>query len=289
MFALTAITIGALTIHGGTTCPAADEVVAAIEASAGLRELELKSMDIEIADAERDVVLRLREGGKSLATKTIPRGDSSCAELARAAAVVITSWQLRSDEWTPYLPRLGRADARGVVNQSRTPRPSVLQYELSAAFLSSIASTGAFAPGAEATASFTRRGKRWLGRLSMFGTDLRQRQLGFGTMAWTRVALAAGVAYRLGSIWQVDLHADAVAALLVLRGSGAATSTAFDLDPGLGGGVRGNRRWTHVAAFIDAGVVGWLRSQQVNATGSSDTVEVPRLDVLLTVGLSYGN
>jgi hypothetical protein len=248
------------------------------------------SRRVEIVDAGAEVVLRLQDdAGKELATRRLIRDHASCKDLAQAAAVIITAWQLHPDEWTPELPRLGPSETAPALRRARPRGPSRVQYELSAGFLASIDSGGAFAPGGQASAALTRRGVRWLGRMSVFGADARAQRLGFGTLSFSRIALAVGGAYRFGTIWQLELQADAVAALLVLHGGGTADSSAFNVDPGLRAGVRGMRRWRHVAAFLDAGVVGWLRSQQVNANGRSDTVEPPRVEVQLAAGLAYGN
>jgi hypothetical protein len=287
-----AMTVCALLVYGSASCPSADEISAALASPGAKVEAAPPgpSQRVEVVDAGDALVLHLQDdAGTALATRRLVRGDASCQELAQAAAVIITAWQLHADEWTPELPGLAPVETAPVLRRARPGGPSRVHYELSAAFLSSITSTGAFAAGGQASAALTRRGARWFGRLSLFGTDTREQPLGFGAMSWSRVALAAGTTYRFGTTWQLDLQADAVVALLVLRGGSGTDSSAFNVDPGLRAGLRGMRRWGHLAAFLEAGVVGWLRSQQVKASGSADSVELPRVEVLLAAGVAYGN
>jgi hypothetical protein len=290
MIPIVAITAAAVTVYGATSCPSAGDVSAALAAADDVETPRAATRRVELQAVGDEVVLRLQDAaGTELATRKLVRAAASCAELAQAAAVIITSWQLHPDEWTPEIPRLGPLHARAEVRHSRGSPPSLVQYEVSAAFLTSIASDGTFAVGGQATTALTRRGARFLGRISVFGTDVREDRLGFGLIAWSRVALAAGAAYRFGTTWQLELQADAIAALLVLHGSGTAGSNAFNLDPGLRAGLRGMRRLGQVAIFIETAVVGWLRSQRVNADGASDTLEVPRFEVLLAAGVAFGN
>jgi len=105
-------------------------------------------------------------------------------------------------------------------------------YDVSAAFLASIASSGAFAPGAEAAVALGPPPLRWAGRLALFGTDLRQQSLGFGSLTWTRLGVALGALHRFGRRWLIDVRADAVIALLLLRGNGAHAPATYNVDPG---------------------------------------------------------
>src|SRR5450432_3457354 len=157
----------------------------------------------------------------------------------------------------------GSAPPAPTIQASSTPasrddtlRPPSSWVELGAAIM------GALAPGGEAanlgaafggmiTASWTPAtggasglggSAGWGAQASLRGTGERTTDVSPGTANWRRFGLGLGPQYRWGighTGWEFDLHAEALAALLTIRGAGFASNAserAFDL--GVGGGVR---------------------------------------------------
>ena len=164
-------------------------------------------------------------------------------------------------------------------------------FDVAAAFVSAVAADGSFAPGANVSLMLARTGDRFAGHLALEGAGQRAILIGSGQALWTRVAVSFGAAYRLRlGRWRVDVAADAVAALLVVDGAGfAVNGNALNFDPGLALGVRAGYRWHRVMPFVGLGLTGWLRAETVETAAFAERGELPRLDVQLSVGASYGD
>jgi hypothetical protein len=281
---------GVLSLTGSGTCPSPEDV-AAILARPARSDASSVGRFVELDENDQEEILRLKQDSQRiLAERRLSRSGVSCADLAKAAAVIISAWELPGGEWTPDVPSLSATAPPPTVSRAAPKRPSLLRYDAFAAILGSVAADGTLAVGAEGGVALTRAAARWMGRVSLFGTDTRSEAIGFGAIEWSRVALAAGPAYRFGgSRWQLDLHADALLALVIVEGRGGTESSALNVDPGLRAGVRGMRRWGRTAVFVDVGVVGWLRSQAVQSPGMAEVVEIPRLEVQLAAGVAVGN
>ncbi len=130
---------------------------------------------------------------------------------------------------------------------------------------------------------------RWAGHLSLLGLSSEHQSLPPGSVSWTRPRWAVGGRYRLarGHHLSIDLRADAVAAVLVVSGNGfSANETAVAFDPGLSGGARLNVPWGRWTWFLEASALGWLRGQRVEVMGLAETLDLPRAEALLHVGLT---
>lgn len=278
--------ITSLAIDPGVTCPRVDDLQAAVARLAPAAASPAERV-VHVGGDDATLVLTLRDGvGALVARKELPRAGASCAELTDAAAVVIATWQRPADEWLPEIPRLTTPTPLGTLQRERAPRTR-LRYEVAAAALLSIANDGALAAGAEASLAIGPARSRWAGRLSLIGDDFRSVALGFGRASWTRAALALGPTLRFGSVWRIDLQADAVLALLVLRGDRASGATAFNADPGLRGGVRLSRAWGAFAPFVNASALGWLRVETVQTAAAEGRVVLPHFEVLLAAGADF--
>ena len=173
-----------------------------------------------------------------------------------------------------------------MVVQRRAP----LRFDLGAAFVASFVA-GAFAPGGTLDLGLAPRGSRWAVRLALMGVSTRDLPLADGRVAWTRVALGLGPRYRISvrTRWLLDLHIEALAALLVANGSGfSQNQQSLNFDPGLGAGARILYRLGVAAPFVGVSVAGWLREQQVAVSGLPNTGSIPRVEVLLSAGVAFG-
>jgi hypothetical protein len=84
--------------------------------------------------------------------------------------------------------------------------------------------------------------------------------------------------------WRIDLHADFVGALLMIRNY---YGPEADFDPGLGTGVRVGARLRAVTPFLGVSFVGWLRRQEVNLSSPPIGTDLPRLELMFTAGVAY--
>jgi hypothetical protein len=278
--------VGLIAIDGPSDCPDPAAVAreleplaaAAASGSRGPAHVRLRR------DPDALVIEERGPAGEPRAARRLALGPS-CADLAAAAAVVIASWQTS-------LPGAASYDELtiGTALVARPPARRRLDVVVGGAFVASFAP--AFAAGAAVDATLAPRGRRWAGRLALSGSGTRDLALAGGSAAWTRVGVALGPALRLArGRWQLDLHAEAVAALLYTAGQGYAHDhTALAFDPGLGGGVRGAVRVGPVAPFIGVGVVGWLRPQEVvMLDGEVQSRRLPAVELLVSAGLAIGN
>ena len=265
-----------VTVEGETDCPTPAAVSSALEslspAATGTRHLARLARDdqglhIELVD----------EAGHVDKTRTLePAG--SCADLAGAAAIVISAWEGELERGRPPVVLLVQA-----------PRPRRVTYEVGGGFAAALTGRD-FAPGGIVEVRVGSRRGRFGGRFAFTGTDARELALGNGHATWTRFQLALGpqIRFRPGR-FMFDLHADGVVAVLMVSGVGfGAPKRDLDVDPGLGGGVRAAIRLGPVAPFLGVNAVGWLRRQLVGVTGLAQTAELPRYDLSFVVGLAFG-
>lgn len=273
-------------VEGPTTCPGPVDVVREL-GGLGPAQVEgpRRRARLDIVDGGLRVELR-DDKGRTLAARRLELGPP-CAELATAVAVVLAAWQ--SELASVVLP-LTVGDSAAAARARGRSRRRGLGYDVGAAFVSSLAGTD-YAPGAEVEATLTAGTERFAGRLALLGTGTRSRPLGPGRLQWTRFALAAGPSFAVeGRRLLLDLHVEALLGLLVVDGMGFLTNErAFDFDPGVGAGARLALRAGPLWPFVGIFVAGWLRRQQIAVTGITETAEVPRFELGLSIGVAFGN
>jgi hypothetical protein len=273
---------GGVELSAESDCPSAEAVANELRAIAG--DAEATGERVVIVTDARGVALRLTgRDGTLLAERVLPAGD--CAELARAAAVLIAAWRT---EVRPTAPRL-------VLPPPKQPVP--IGFELGAGFTAALApgsTNDLFAAGGTLAASVGPRRGRLLARLAVTGLALRSLAVGTTTGAharFTRAGLSAGplVRFRPGR-FLLDLFAELTAALVYADALGFpvnASSVGFDV--GLGGGARAAIRAGPVAPFLGVRVAGWLTPQSVQVNGAAGgKADLPRVDILLEAGISFG-
>ena len=85
----------ALPVTGATTCPVPADVEAALTGLIPARDPELPPDVAELKDDTDSVVVTLRRGtGEPIGEKRLDPG-LSCAQRARAAAVIVAAWEAR--------------------------------------------------------------------------------------------------------------------------------------------------------------------------------------------------
>jgi hypothetical protein len=80
-----------------------------------------------------------------------------------------------------------------------------------------------------------------------------------------------------------------LAALLLVQGNGFGDERqGHDFDPGLEIGLLLGYRWRFLTPFLEVRLAGWPRSQRVRVGGIAAAYELPRLDLLTSVGFAIG-
>ena len=145
-------------------------------------------------------------------------------------------------------------------------------------------------PGATLVATLGPRRSRFGGWAAFAGTALADMPLGPGRATWTRPSLALGPALRFArSRWIFDVHVEAVAALLVVGSRGfAVTRQVLDFDPGIGGGARVGAHVGRWLLSFNASATAWLRPQRARIENLSTTADLPRFEILLSLGVGVG-
>jgi hypothetical protein len=245
-----------------------------------------------VTDADDALRVELHDAaGALIGRRTLPRAGT-CEERAEAVAVVIAAWESDLRRYADTAPARTVPIAESTVIVAAIPRSSALTWDVSAAFLGTIAG-GAFAAGASADVTLGKRGFPLAARIGVAGADSRDVTLGGGHTSWTRAALLLGPVLDIVSKRGVrfDLHADAALGWMYAQGRGyneSYSSSAF--DPALGGGARlAITRWK-IEPWLDCTLLGWLRHQTLSVTEASGTAssELPRFDVWLRAGFAYG-
>jgi hypothetical protein len=290
----------AVTIDGDSLCPARADVAARVADLLPPGSTASKP-DLVHLDS-RDGAMRIRvvrPDGAPIGERVLV-GAFPCADLAAAAAVIIATWE--SDvhpEFRQALPATRRSPVT-------PPPPAVLaataeQPRTGSAFDVGAALFGSLAPGAGSSgaavgalviASVVPAGGRVGGRLSLQGSTQRELTLGNGAVRWRRLVGGVGPQLRLTSAGRaatLDLHGDALVALVSASGSGFAVNhSAGSVDAGIAAGARlfvGPRR--SVQPWLDLSLAGWLRQEVAYNDPGGASVKLPRVEGILALGLSF--
>jgi hypothetical protein len=239
----------------------------------------------------------LGSDGRLLAERTLNR-TGSCADLAEAVAVVISTWEAEfnpniatSVTLPPPAPALSPAPASTeVVTEKRLPAAR-LRFDVGIGLVASIAG-GEVVPGAKLAASLSPSSGHLGLALALSASSTHSQSVGslIGSAHWTRAALAAGPQYRLGrGALLLDLHADGVIALLHVEGVGLpATASHTSAEFGMAAGLRGMWAWNNAAGWIGLDLLAYPGHDHLEIAGFGDRGQLPRVEVQVALGLSLG-
>jgi hypothetical protein len=290
-------------IVGASGCPSRGDVEAALarlEAPAPAAAAGGARLVADLASREDGLAIVLRDGdGRLLAERFVARGGD-CAQLAAAAAVVITAWQseLRTDLGPPLpataagAPPPAPAVAAAVSRAASAPRDrGGRPFELGAAVAAGAAG-GDLSARLELDAQAGRPGSALAGRLAASVERPHGIALGPapGQSRWSRAAVSLGVRARTfrGDV-ALDGHVDLLGAAVFVEGTGFDHDyqrAGFDLA--LGAGVRLALTAGRVAPFVGIGAALWPARSTVAVTGTPAEAALPRLEVGAAAGVSFG-
>jgi hypothetical protein len=129
-------------------------------------------------------------------------------------------------------------------------------------------------------------------RVAAFTQTSRQRDLDSGTVSWRRTHGELGLGWQSrgaanGSYWQASADLDLLLGWLSASGSGFFQNDHQDaFEYGAGAGLRGERTLGAWALWLEGRANLWAQRQRTVLSNSSSTAELPRIDVLMTLGVS---
>lgn len=286
-------------VRGDTVCPSAEEVGAAL---VGLVSSPSPSGAPDVVDLSREngsIRVRLSNAaGEVVAEKHLPEAPS-CAERARAAAVIVAAWEvrLRAGLQPPVeVPRLAAREALAVPAAQiarpaapAAPPPPPLEMETGAVIFASLAG-GTVAPAAMLEVTVSRRDSRFAAGVGALAVATHATAVGTGTATWRRFGGVLDVRSRsrLAKV-VLELHAGlALTALGVTGQSYPVTSGATLFDPGGLAGLRLRFPAGALSPWIGATTAVWPRAHDVYVSGTSSSAQLPAFEVLAGAGISLG-
>ena len=233
--------------------------------------------------------VRLSAPDGAVVGQRILPGHHGCPELAQAAAVMIASWMGSSPPAPLAAPPLPRTEA---VRAAASP-PTGLRWQLDASLGGALAGGGSgVAPAARVSGALILGGPLQLGaRFDAIGTGWADTALGDRGARWRRSSLVLGPRAGLRSSWfSAEMHAGAAATFLQVEGRGFTTEEtrrSSELLAGILGGLRLSMARWRWQPFLEAGLGFWPARSEVYALPDGRSAELPRRQLLLTLGVSY--
>jgi hypothetical protein len=311
----TAAPSSSVSVRGETTCPTADDLRAALvglvapgsaDAAPDIAELRARGgvVGVQLSNAKGDVI----------AEKALPT-SGSCADRARTAAVIVAAWEahlrggLPGDLAVPAVPREPPpvvppvapapppvAPAPPPPPPPPVPNPVVvssapsLEVEAGVGLFASLVSTQA-APAGLAEVVVSRRGGQLSLGLEALAVGTHTANLDpTGRGQWRRIggAVDGRVRWRWRR-FELGVRAGFVLAALAVEGSALPNpGSATIADPGALIGVRGRLPLGIAAPWIDVSAVAWPRTHTLFVSGTSESVDISQVELLLGVGVSFG-
>jgi len=260
-------------LSGSTTGhPGSDQHRAYLSSTDGMVHVELLAPD-----------------GRLLAERTLNR-TGSCADVAEAVAVVLSTWEA---EFNPNVATsvVLPPPAPPEVKEVKPPPAPSLRFDVGIGLLASIAG-GEVVPGATVAASLSPPHGRIGLALALSASSTHSQSVGSltGAAHWSRMALVVGPQYRLGrSATMLDFHAGGAIALLHVEGDGLPSTTSdTSAQFGVGAGLRGLWAWNNAAGWIGLDLLAYPGHDYLEIGGLGDRGELPHLEVQIAFGLSLG-
>jgi hypothetical protein len=286
--AVTAFVLGlaaAVTVEGASTCPSPAAVGERL--SALLPPADTGARDVARIEPEGSgvrITLR-RADGSAAGTRTLA-GEHTCDELAEAAAVIIAAWQNdgAARDPLPAPPPPPRPAVRAPA-PARAPPP--VRWQIGAGAGGAAAGT-TLAPAALIDGGLAPAGGPLGAGLRASISGNRTIELNGGSARWRRALATLGPRLRLERA-TLAFQADAGAGIswLALEGVGFAQGQRHDAALfGLAAGLRAAWRRPGFEPWIDAGVALWPRATELFQLPDGYSTTLPRLELLLTLGVS---
>jgi hypothetical protein len=299
-----------LEVTGEASCPAPAEVSRRLgellPVTGDALQNHAPSMPGDATAAARVVLTRSQAGlrlvllgpnANELATRELA-AQGSCDDLAAAAAVVIAAWRADLDpDLTPTVALPSRPEPPvpvppSIVRQPPPPLPARSRsFELGLGIMGS-ETGGDVAPGAVLTGALELGEGRFGLDAGLSATTARSASVGpFANAAsWTRATLALGPSAELRrDNLRLDLRAQALAALLHVRGVGLPTPGSDTVaELGVSAGAKLELVTGTSAVWLAFDVRDWPGNQRLIITNGPEPAQLPRVELVASLGLGLG-
>jgi hypothetical protein len=275
-----------LEVRSGTDCPSSATISGKLAPllAGQAEEGDVAWIDVAAPEPNQPAALRVRlvrAGANVIADRRLPV-QGGCEEMADTVATVLAAWE------SPPTPRLVINTEQPGVEPARPVDHARMWLGASggAGLLGGIAGVGSVELQLEHT------GSHLLGRMAMTGQTTRQIGLDRGEVVWRRSHGALGLGWQTrrpnpGSYWQVSTDVDVLLGWLTASGRGFlpnSQKTVFEY--GFGASLRGQRNFAGWALWLEARANLWPAPEQATLAGANSTAQLPKLDVLLSFGVS---
>jgi hypothetical protein len=234
------------------------------------------------------LLVRLQRPDGSPVGERLLRGQHPCDQLADAAAVMIATWVQAGQ--APGLQAPAMAPGRLGLQAAPATTAATTAWDLDAALGGSWSADG-LVSAAQAGAGADLPGGIFGLRLDALVTGQAETPLGQQAARWRRSSLALSARVRRAGKWLTgELHAGPALAFLQVEGRGfdpAQTRSESDLVFGVGSGARLALFRRGLQPFLAGGLSFWPARSLVYALPAQTAEPLPRLQLSLTLGVSY--
>ena len=288
--------VDAIEVRSSTDCPSSDAIVAKLrpllpDGSTQESRGHVAWVD-SVAQAEggaAEVRLRLVRSDTTLVGDRFLVVGGSCDDMADTIATVLAAWETwPAAQVAPTreaLPKTAPADDGGMgVRKIEPPASKPLRLAIGAsagaAFVGGLAATGSLELAAGRATS------HWQVRLAAMMQTSRQRSLDPGQVNWRHTGAFVGLGWRsLGPRWSFAADAGPVLGWATVAGQGFTPSRGKSVfEYGVGGGIRAQRSLGAWAIWVEWQTTGWVENQQAVLSGSSNRVDLPGFDMMISLG-----
>ena len=282
-------------LSGNASCPRPDEV-AALLATMLPEDAAVPGGDCgEIIARGLETAVRLTDASGTVLDERVLEG--SCDERAHRAAVLLAIWETRlgvdapapvAD--SPTTTTAGpMAVAKVAASEQKETHRSTAAMRLGAALVASADSAGLAPTGVLELQAQPGVGRAW-GRLAVEATGEKSFALGRGDARWSRLILATGAVYELGTgRVATALRADFLLSRVSVQGDGFAANHQgmvwqAGADVGLRLGLSLPRR---TSIWLDFSALAWPGQQVLSAGNVMNTRSLPTLEGHFGLGGSF--
>jgi hypothetical protein len=226
----------------------------------------------------------VRASGTEVGNRRIDVVPGQCSEAAATVAAMIAAWETEPAASAP-IGALTRAPAKPII-AAVAPAPRSWRLSLGAGggagFVGGVAGIGKI----EMLAG-TESG-RWRGRVGFSGETLRTSSLSTGKVDWRHTLFEVGVLWRtLGPRWSLSFDAGLTFGWATLQGRGfSPDSERRSFESGATAAVRLGRSLGGWSAWAEVRAYGWVTAQHASLAGDEAGLDLPRVDVAASLGLS---
>jgi hypothetical protein len=273
-------------VRSTTSCPSRTDIAERLRPLLPRGLSDQAAPDVATVDVVEDghvgeVRIRLlRPDGSEVGNRRfVAQGD--CAEAAATVAAVIAAWEIQPDTYRPPF-----APSTATRASPSTPPDSAWHLWVGAGGGGGVIGGLAGVGRIETTAG--KAESRLRARLGVAAETSRTSSLRSGSVAWSHTAFeASAVARTLHPTWSLSLEVGMLLGWATLEGrqfDHNRVRRSFEY-----GGVAALRlaralgRWS---GWIEVRTQGWVRGQRASLAGESAYVDVPREDVIASMGLS---